>query len=331
MKRPLLVFAGQSNMEGAPALPPKDIFELENSYEYLHKPRRFGAHMGVFKKNAYPAGEFSYIDMKEAYGDGASVDAVSSLANYTEHTFFSPAMSNADDVEKKTIVPFQVYSEADFNWGPTVAPMFARELERCGYICAYAHIAKGGVPVEHYLGGDATDYFLEKSADFFSDSEKFFPDDDTSERILLWHQGEADPYKGYAYYKDALHKLWESAKSIGFTKFFIFRVGYWGCVEIADIMRAQEDFCKEVDEAYIITRAASFFEYPGQDTSDWFAEPIADEYKLCRDSFYGFDNNHINEKGFQVLAKHAVPNAVRIIFEGKEPLLEKENILPLID
>lgn len=331
MKRPLLVFAGQSNMMGAPALPPKDVFDLENSYEYLHKPKRFGADMGAFKKNAYPAGEFSYMDMKAAYGDSADASAVSELVNYTDHTFFCPAMSNADDVENKTIVAFQVYSEATFKDGSSVAPYFAREMERCGYPCAYAHIAKGGVPISYYLEGGAADYFLEKSADFFKDSEKFFPNDDLSEKILLWHQGESDPYEGYEYYKDALYKLWERAKSIGFTKFFIFRVGFWSVNEITEVMRAQEDFCKEVPEAFIITRAASFFAYPGQDTDGWFAEPLPEEYELCRDSFYGFDNNHINEKGFKVLAAHAVPNAVRIIFEGKEPILEKENIIPLMD
>ena len=60
VKRPLFVFAGQSNMEGGAAYPPSEQIRFSDSYEYLHKPRRFGEERGVFKKTAYPAGEFSY-------------------------------------------------------------------------------------------------------------------------------------------------------------------------------------------------------------------------------------------------------------------------------
>lgn len=36
------------------------------------------------------------------------------------------------------------------------------------------------------------------------------------------------------------------------------------------------------------------------------------------------------EKGFKVIAKYALPNIIRILFENKEPILEEENIIPLI-
>ena len=50
---------------------------------------------------------------------------------------------------------------------------------------------------------------------------------------------------------------------------------------------------------------------------------IGEEFDCCRDSFYGFANDHINEKGFKVIAKYAVPNIVRIL-ENKKPVLEED-------
>ncbi|MBQ7089987.1 MAG: hypothetical protein IJN82_02610, partial [Clostridia bacterium] len=69
MKRPLLVFAGQSNMMGAAVYPASEQIYFQNSAEYLHKPRRFGAPCGAFKTFGFPTGEFSYMDLQAAYGD----------------------------------------------------------------------------------------------------------------------------------------------------------------------------------------------------------------------------------------------------------------------
>ena len=330
MKRPLFVFAGQSNMMGAASLEAKNTFSFENSYEYLHKPKRFGAPTGHFKKYAFPAGEFSYKNLTDAYGNETDYSVKSTLTDYTTNTFFCPAMSTVIDEAQKLELGFQDFSEANATAGPCFAPCFVKELEDAGYGCAYTHIAKGSVAINYFLDGDAADYLAEKVSDFFCDSEKFFPQDDTNERVFVWHQGESDSGAQYDNYKDSLKRLFEKTKALGFTKFFICRVGYWGNEGISNIMRAQEDFCKEEKDAFMITRAASFFEYPNQDIENWFCTPIEEEYKLCRDSFYGYNNNHINEKGFQILAKHAAPNAIRVLFEGKEPILEKEKIIPLI-
>jgi len=83
---------------------------------------------------------------------------------------------------------------------------------------------------------------------------------------------------------------------------------------------------KKHADTYMLTRAASYFAYAGRDEDDWFISSPEEEYKFCRDSFYGYENQHINEKGFSVIAKHAVKNLYRILIDGKEPLLEAENI-----
>ena len=56
MKRPLLVFAGQSNMMGAAVFEATRQIHFKNSFEYLHKPKRFGSAIGDFKNFGFPAG-----------------------------------------------------------------------------------------------------------------------------------------------------------------------------------------------------------------------------------------------------------------------------------
>lgn len=330
MKRPLLVFAGQSNMMGAAVYPATEQIYFKNSYEYLHKAKRMGVPTGSFKTYGFPGGEFSYKDITAAYGGGCATCAKSSLANYGETTYFCPSMCNLKNDKDKTEYPFAHFSEATAEMGVTLAPFIVKGLEEAGYACAYAHIAKGGVPISHYLEGDAADYFDQKVSDFFADSETSFPGDDTSDRVLLWLQGESDGEKDYNYYKTALASLWKRAKGLGFNRFFIIRVGFWGNEGITEIMRAQEDFCRDTEDAFMLTRVCSFFEFKGQTAEGWFSEPTPTEFSFCRDSFYGFSNQHINEKGFKVIAKYAVPNLIRVLFENKEPVLEEEKILKLL-
>ena len=330
MIRPLLVFAGQSNMMGASVYPASEQIYFKNSFESMHKAQRFGEAMGSFKSYGFPCGEFSYKDLFEAYGDGCATCAKSSLSNYGKNTFFCPSMCNLKNDEDKSEYPFAHFSEATAPMGVSIAPYMVKGLEEAGYSCAYAHIAKGAVPIEHYLSGGAADYFDQKVSDFFADCEKKFPDDDTSERVLFWLQGESNANDNCVDYKNKLSLLWERAKNLGFTKFCIIRVGFWGNENITEVMRAQEEFCKETEGAYMLTRVCSYFEFKGQNAENWFVSPPSSEFSLCRDSFYGFTNQHVNEKGFKVITKYALPNLIRILYEDKEPILEKELISALV-
>ena len=319
MKRPLFVFAGQSNMMGAAVYEASEQIYYENSYEYLHKPRRFGATIGQFKTYGFPTGEFSYKDLKLAYGDFQNGEVKSSLNDYQQNCYFCPSMNNLNR-------PFADFSESTHNMASSLAPYIVKGLEEKGLACAYTHIAKGGVAIDHYLEGQAAYYFAEKVTDFFADCAVRFKEDDIDEKVLVWLQGESDSDSGYEYYMDALRRLWSSAKRVGFTKFFIIRVGYWGSENIVDVMRAQEDFSREMKDAFIITRVCSFMEFYGQDTNGWFCDGDSNDFTFCRDSFYGYDNQHINEKGFRLIAQYAVPNIIRILYEGGEPVLEQERI-----
>jgi len=327
MKRPLFVFAGQSNMMGAAVYEASEQIYFKNSFEYLHKPKRFGEDLGGFKDYGFPSGEFSYKDLSVAYKD-ASFESKSDLADYRENTYFCPSMCNLEDDETKSVHPFNYFSEATNRRAVTLAPFVVKNLEEAGYPCAYAHITRGGTPIKFFIEGEGSEYFAQKISDFFSDSEMKFSGDDTSERVLVWLQGESDAKYDYAQYVESLKVLWQQAKALSFTKFFIVRVDYFGNSNITEIMRAQEDFCAATENAYIITRVASYFEWDGANKLP--LTPVDTPFIACRDSYYGFKNNHINEKGFKEIAKYATPNIIRILFEGKEPVLEAERVCALI-
>ncbi len=329
MKRPLFVFAGQSNMMGASVFEATRQIYFENSFEYLHKPRRFGCGIGDFKNYGFPAGEFSYMDLEQAYGSNPSADMVSDLGNFRDNTYFCPSMNNLKDREEKSTCPFADFSEANNRTAVSLPPLVVEKLEQAGYCCAYTHIAKGSAPIKHFLEGASAEYFSQKIVDFFADCAVRFSGDDMDEKVLIWLQGESDVTNGYDYYYNSLVTLWERMKPLGFTKFFMIRVDPFGSPEITEIMRAQEDFCKNFTDAYMLTRMASYFPlyyYPGK-------QPLVRQHPecdACRDSFYGFANEHINEKGFELLTKYITPNIIRILYEGKEPVLEEELIPELL-
>jgi len=363
MKRDLFVFAGQSNMMGASVFPPVLPLTIKNSFEYKHKPRRLGALSGNFVPAGYPVGEFSYTDLKKAYhGNAVNENGESTLENYSQNTYFCPAMSNLKSEADHSVHPFSVFSEATAKNGATLAPFLAQEWEAAGGCCAYAHIAKGGVSIAHYMTekmseeysrriaaynhangtnydtaplsrgqmSGAAEYFFEKCKDFFTDTESFFTEDTIASKCFFWLQGEANAGQSAEEYEIKLDILREELKVIGFTHFFCIRVGYWGSDGIRSVMKAQETFCEKHPDSHMLTRAASFFTYPGQAEEPWFVSTPAEEYRNCRDSFYGYDNHHINEKGFSVIARHSAANLYRVLRENREPLLEEENIRALL-
>ena len=367
-KRDLFVFAGQSNMMGAAVYPPRIELSLTDSYEYKHKGKRLGKARGEFVSTAYPCGEFSYTE--ESFADAYSPENVdengnSRLVNYSGGTYFCPAMCNLKDEATHEQYPFNHFSESSFVAGPTLAPLFASEWEKRGQSCAYSHIAKGGVSIIHYFnremlcehnlrvaehnkktGSDfkpvdvdnpmcngASAYFDKKVKDFFDDAEERFVGDDMSNKILVWCQGESDSSQPGERYKIRLAILWEHMKKLGFTHFFCIRIGNWpknGENRTHEVMKAQEEFCAETENCYLITRAMSFMPCGKADKEGWFTEEPGEEYSNCRDSYYGFANPHINEKGFALIAKRVADNAVRVLREGKEPLLEREIVSKLV-
>ena len=95
-------------------------------------------------------------------------------------------------------------------------------------------------------------------------------------------------------------------------------------------MKAQEEFCEENNDAYMMTRAYSMMPYAGQSQSDWYIKQPDDEYQYCRDSFYGFDNQHINEKGHILLAERFIQNLHGLLYMNKQPVLETELIKQML-
>lgn len=343
MKRDLFVFSGQSNMMGSCVIPPKHLFSYKYSYEYLHKNKRLGKDIGDFKKEAYPVGEWSYRDLNEAYKNN---EKLSSIDNFMTNTYFSQAISNINQVNDLT------YSEKNNEVGVSLAPVFVNRWERLGRKCAFAHIAKSAISLSYFLNNDMVDeanknlplelkqnhlsdfhnetsnYFFLKLNDFFIDSKKRF-DDLSDNKVLFFLQGEADCYTDYLVYKEFLRVFFNKCMKYGINKIIIIRVGYWDHMEhLKDIMKAQEDIAKEMDNVYIGTRILSFIPF-SKDDYHLYNGSINKNYLYCRDSDYGYDNHHINLKGFKLIAKQLIPNTVRII-NNKKPLLEKEKVKALL-
>lgn len=348
-KRLLMVYAGQSNMMGAGVYPPKSEIHTRDSFEYLHKNIRMGKVHGEFRPAGFPCGEFSYKDWEKAYESANP----STMDDYHTNMYFCPSMYTLKDEKERTENPCKIFSEAHPHPGAAMPPFVAENWEKKGGCCAYAHIAKGAVSILHYFGDDmlarfnaaahqpreindmcrgASAYFFQKSRDFFRDAAWQFPDEDQSEKCLVWLQGETDCHSGMDPHDYALllSILWEECKKIGFTRFFMVRVGYFGDPEILNVMQGQEDFCLSTPDAYMMTRAYSFFPYAGRDESEWFIKAPGEEYQFCRDSHYGFVNQHVNEKGFQVIARALTENMDRLFLQNLSPVPEEEIVRGLI-
>lgn len=347
MKYDLFVFAGQSNMMGACVLPPKHKLNIKSCAEYKYKPVYLGKGSGVFVPVSYNCGEFLYKDIATAYSN-TDEKGQSRMTDYAKNTYFASAMSNLVNEGEKTILPFTAYSESDRNTACSIVPYFCEEWEKLGQTALTAHIAKGGVSIDHFFStgmaeeynlfaaengyrtidtdGKAEEIYCRKCKVFFEDAEKTYGHDCTGEKILVWHQGESNSADTCEEYKKKLNILWDKAQTLGFDRFFIIRIGYWYTHDTCNVMRAQEEFCEENEKAYIISRDASFMPDPiyMDKIEDYYTEEPEQDYLFCRDAYYGYNNSHINEKGFIITAKTAAQNAYRILKENKNPILKRD-------
>ena len=126
----------------------------------------------------YPCGEFSYVDevLDTAYApENVDEKGKSKLNKYTANTYFCPGMSNLKNAETFEQSAFDSFSEADMINGSTLAPLFADEWEKRGQKCAFAHIAKGAVGIQHYFSGEMVDEYNEKAAAYNSKNEIKLP------------------------------------------------------------------------------------------------------------------------------------------------------------
>lgn len=318
-------------MMGASVLEPKHILSINNSFEYKHKAKRMGESKGEFVKASYNTGEFSYKDLNKAYGNSCSKNSKSELNVYHETCWFCPAMRN--EVGPGQVVPFNEYSESTYRSAASLPPLFAEEWEKLGHAAVFAHITKGDVSIRHFVNDDedngSASYFKEKIKDFFGDAEKEYVEDDLSFRPLFWLQGENDFDMTVNEYKDYLTKLWKDVKELGVTHFLIIRTGYWENRRTEVVMKAEEEFAKENKNCYIITRLSSYIPLCFVDKSDSYIDNPEIDLSFCRDSFYGYQNEHYNEKAFIILASICALNTDRIA-KGQEPILEKELVKELI-
>lgn len=347
----LFVFAGQSNMMGAAVLEPQVNSFTDQSLEYKYMPKLRGEETGDFVSAQNPAGEWYYNDLEAAYGDNLNnLSYKSTLSNYSANTYFCPAMSDGRK-------GFSAQSESNTYAAASLAPYFVTEYASYGHSSIYAHMAKGSAKIIHYFTEEmkdeyntlisaynaennktyrtltsanltgAGDAFDAKYTSMVEDYADFAPDKTIANKSFVWLQGESDG-GSYIEYKLKMQVLWEHLQELGFENFFVLRVGYWGSTGILDIIKAQEDFCAENENCYIVTRAPSLIPHPTATTDNWWINEPDAEYANCRDSYLvnGSSNHHFNEKAMQIFADRSAENIHRILHLGLDPILEEENI-----
>lgn len=352
----LFVFAGQSNMMGAPVLEPEVNDFTDKALEYKYMPKLRGQNTGDFVLAQNPAGEWHYKDLNAAYGENLNDLAYKSTTkDYSKNTYFCPAMSNGK-------VGFAGQSEVNTYAGASLAPYFVTEYaEKYGHSSIYAHMAKGSVKIAHYFTEEmmeeyndliaayntangtslkkmsateltgAGNAFDDKFNSMQEDYGKYAPDKILQNKCFVWLQGESDAGLSTAEYKLRMEVLWKHLQGLGFTHFFVLRVGFWGSTSILKVIQAQEEFCAENENCYIITRAPSLVSHPKATTENWWIQEPSAEYENCRDSYLtDSTNHHFNEKAFQLFAERSAKNVHRILHLGLVPILEDENIKGLI-
>lgn len=358
-KRELFVFSGQSNMMGACVYPPTEQISFDRSFQYYHTPKRLKEDCGVFQANAYPCGEFCYKDLKKAY-ENTDVYGKSLLNDYQKNTYFCPSLSNLQSDENKSEYPFSRYSESNASVGASLAPYIVKEWEGLNRQCNFTHIAKGNVSINYYFNKEMIeklnklikkynlknkadlpyqelsedsgvgDYFIEKIKDFFADSKKVYFNENLDTKCFFWLQGESDCSKSKQLYKLYLQVLWGKLKTLGFTHFFCIRVGFWEKDSVTEIMKAQEEFCQQEPDAYMLTRVCSYMPTPNQNIEKWYGrQENVCQFLNCRDSFFGFNNNHINQRGFEIISKASIKNLRNVLIDNLPVQIEQEKCLPL--
>ena len=158
-----------------------------------------------------------------------------------------------------------------------------------------------------------------------SDFINLCPNAKINNKCFFFLQGESDSDNSYVEYKLKLRVLFEHIQALGITHFFILRVGFWDNENIINVIKAQEDFCLENQNCYIISRAPSLVDHPFTSKENWWIEEPSEEYQNCRDNLVN-GNNHFNEKAMQLFATNSAKNVHRVLYLGLEPQVEKENI-----
>ena len=351
----LFVFAGQSNMMGAAHLEPEYGGKTYYAYEYKYMNRLKGGDKGEFVYAQNPAGEFHYNDPDKAFG-ATYLDAEtgkSKLTGYSTNCHFVQACRDG-------VKGFGSQSEYENYPSASTPPYFARYYASLGNPCIYAHMAKGSTKIINYFTEDmmneynelitayntengkshstlttadltgAGDAFDAKYNAMLEDYATFDPGKTIKNKGFFWLQGESDTHV-YIEYKLKMQVLWNHLKSLGFTHFFVLRVGWWGGSAIINEIKAQTDFCAENENCYIVTRAPSLIPHPTATTSNWWIKEPSEEYADCRDSYLAStSNHHFNEKAHKIFGKRAADNVDRILHQGLEPILEEENIKQMV-
>lgn len=222
----ILIFAGQSNMQGQTERLSEDE-AVENAFEYKYLTDTLSP-----LKN--PVGEDIRFDGTEGY----------------------PVLkdTNLSIWHKDNVLGASCYKNTN------MVPSFCRAyIKKTGHKVVAVHVAKGSTVISDWQAGtDVYRAMKNKSLAAIAKTEKDYRVDNV---FFIWLQGESDAIEGCQKqeYKSKLKSLAESLKKdVGFTRFCVIQVGTFANDERDfEIMNAQSEMCREDEDFVMLTEIAA--------------------------------------------------------------------------
>lgn len=221
MKKDLILFLGQSNMQGQTERLTEDAV-VPGAYEY-----RFLTDELVPLKN--PVGE----NINNDFGKGPEVD-----------------LDHVKEWLDANLVGASVGGHTN------IVPEFCRAyVKETGHTVVAAHIAKGSTEVEYWLPGhDGYRAILRKATAAVGKIGR----EDLGHLFCVWLQGESDALAGTKRntYVERITAIKDGLKSdLGLEKFFIIKVGaFTNDARDEEIFAAQEEVCGKDPDFVMLTR-----------------------------------------------------------------------------
>lgn len=217
MKSDIIIFSGQSNMQGQTERLPSENLPVPNSFEYRYAENKL-------------------ISLIHPVGESLDING----------QIFIPDFDNIPDAIEKSVLLSSWENNAN------MVPFFCRQYNIVtGLNVVAVHAAKGSTTIDYWLPGNLGYTFLEKKAS--AAIKNVCP----LRVFFVWLQGESDAIAGTSSfeYKRKLTLLNNALRNdIGIEKFGIILVGeFTGDSRDSEIINAQKEICAENADFLLLT------------------------------------------------------------------------------
>lgn len=293
----LIVFSGQSNMQGFPYLSAPLIDMAQSAMEYRYTERDFAQSFTnngerIICQNPYTSQNFNCTRPSSAsssqfvlegtlYDSHPMIIGSSMVPHFTRaYESFGKQTYAMHIAEGATAISEWLRTEdlqavqQNESYLPLLMRGSAFWLENCQDFDGYGHNHSNQRLVDlcrrAYMGQIRNDVMMTKIDEGIHHFESTFPDKVINHKVFVWNQGDRDadqmvdthyPEASKAMYKESFLALWRQLKQErDFDLAVLVRMGLWGNLERdAIVMAAQEELAAEHEDIIIGTRAMSYF------------------------------------------------------------------------